>query len=624
MIYRLSFTFALTLLLFQKVDGQQTIYFEDSDFNFKPLLLDGKTTEIRSAFTLSDGTYWVNYVGETGVLVKYEGAEEVYRSEQSIYLNYNEWPTVSTDNSIWIPISTYSIADTNTMFSYRRKFLVIDSENVESILDEGEVFDGGRLLHHDKYKGQYYALGDSLRRYNADFSRDYTFKCEVSLDGVNSVLVNAYGSVFLGNDRFGRFYGSNRTTYKLDYSGKLIWEGVVNKKRNYTYYNSFSDYNMFYPILDKDDFVLWGSLTCGEGCYTSDNHALSEDDEKVSLPYLKIKEYYPVGTDFIDKYGVTLKNRTRFMKYDSLNKVFDQDDSVLIDLQGKYIMDILPDSSILVMTSAGLSRYTTKINPRITTEIVNLKEASDDFFEKKVIDVRGDGIDLEIITSDSSDSYVLLEPTDTKAAYVEGKRLVFTGEEGDFKVITYSITGSTPYKSRMFKISKTRAEVEVIDQGPLLVNLPFEFKTVQPNVYIDSVGGSCERFNNAITANSYSEEGCTVYYFWGGDENYSKISSSVHFEISKQSVLGVNEETGDDLISYPNPVTNGRAFVISSKEPIFSINAVDGLGRKQLFATRKTGNNIEVTMSNDFSGILFIQMFDKKNNFIGSIKKVIK
>ncbi|WP_162628209.1 hypothetical protein [Arcticibacterium luteifluviistationis] len=623
MIYRLSFIFTLTLLLFQKVDGQQTIYFEDSDFNFEPLLLDGKTAEIRNAFTLSDGTYWVNHVGETGVLVKYEGTEEVYRSEQTIYLNYDERPLIFPDNSIWVKMSSYSVADTNTIYSYRRKFLVIDSENVESVLDEGEVFDGGRFLHFDRHKNQYYALGDSLRRYNADFSRDYTFKCEVPLAGIGTVLVDKYGSVFLGNDRFGLSYNLNLTTYKLDYNGKVVWEGLINEKRNYTA-SSWGDYNIFYPLYEKDDFVLWGSLQCGEGCYTADNHALTENDERVELAYLKKVENEYIGFDFIDNYGVTLKNGNRFMKYDSLNHIFDIDRSVVIDLHGKSIRGVFPDSSILVKTANGLSRYTTKINPRITTEIVNLKDASDDFFEKKVIDVRGDGIDLKILTSDSSDSYVFLEPADTKAAYVEGKRLVFTGREGDFKVLAYSFTGSAAYESREFKVRKTDAEIEVITQGPFYINVPIEFETVQSNVYMDSVSGSCINSYKTITATSYSDEGCTIYYSWGGNEDYAERVQATRFEISRETALGVNESFYRDISSYPNPVTNGRAFIISSKEPIFSINAIDGLGRKQLFKSRKMGNDMEITMSNDFSGILVIQMFDKKNNFIGSIKKVIE
>jgi hypothetical protein len=601
-----------------------------------------KSYELLKVHTMDDGSYWVSYKSPNGTYVKYNSSdEEVYRTPDSLRLLNNRNSFYQINNN-QVLIATYKLASSdnctncNLVFD---KYLKVDSKNHAELLHPSFFLDGNEIYYCDTLHRHFYVLSDSLKRYNFDFTPDSTFRVKTKTQ-TPLMLVSKQGNIYLGQDLFSYKYSYKiDSLYKLNSNGNEIWrKAIISGQPNaYSSQSGGTIYGGAYPIFNKEDVIIWGTLTCGEGCYTSNNMAITENDKLVNLSYLNKLENNGPGYSFLDKYGVFMKNYQTFLAYNPTTITIEKDTNTSIKLSSYNYeireLDVLPDQDLLIIEQNKLNKYSYR--KTIWASIQNLEKEEENnshfYWNLSAADAINKQIKLDVYLSDNSPAILKVLPENSNVAYIKNQTLFFTGKEGSVAVFAQSVKGGEPYTSPEFTVRKSIPPFTItIVEGGLYVNRPtaIKFESVEGiSLKIDSLGGSCLLKDNKIEAILPFSSECRVYYSWTGSDIYSSGNSVTYIGLSADLLLS-DEEPVPTTSIFPNPLTNNM-LTIKSPQLVNSINVVDIKGQKKHFSANAKDNKqsyyfSEIVIPSDFApGIYMIEILDKHGEIIRREKLII-
>ncbi|GAB3523324.1 hypothetical protein GCM10027442_49750 [Emticicia fontis] len=598
-----------------------------------------KSYNITKVQTLADSSYWVYYYSPNGTYIKYNNNdEEVYRTPDSLHI-------LAGTNSFYqlndtdVLIATYSMGSTddcNNCIYIINNYLKVDGKNQSILLDTKKFFQGKPIYYYDVVRQHFYVKTDSLIRYTYDFRIDSTFRIKKNIK-VGSMLVSKQGNIYLGQTFFSYDIDS---LYKLDSKGKVLWRKkyILGESNAYTTIPGGAFYGGLYPIFNKDSIIIWGNLTCGEGCYTSNNIAITENDKLVKLSYLDKLENNSPAYSFINKYGVFMKNYNTFLVYNSTKNSIDKDTNTSIkfttNYNSIYELDVLPNQDLLVIESNNLKKYSYK--KTVWATINNLEKERENysfgFWTLYAKDAINKSIKLDIFVSDSSQAILKLVPENADVAYINDQTLFFTGKEGTVAVYAQSINGGEPYLSREFTVQKGNPPFSISVEGEVIypnrpVVVRFE-STENISFKIDSVQGSCQLQEGKIVGISPFSENCWVSYSWTGTDIYTSGSSILSVDVLDYLFIA-DEDIANNTILFPNPLTQYILSIKSPRESIERINITNVQGQKtelvmlqSNFEKGRFVSNFEI--SKNFSpGTYIIELLDNKGIIIKKEKLII-
>lgn len=598
-----------------------------------------KSYTITKVHTLPDSTYWVHYNSPDGTYIKYNhNDEEVYRTPDSLHIltgNNSFYQLNDTD----VLIATYEMGSTdycNNCTYVINKYLKVDGKNQSTFLNTNEVLRGKPIYYYDMPRQHFYVKNDSLIRYTSEFKIDTSFRIEKTIK-VGSMLVSKQGNIYLGQT----FYNYEiDSLYKLDSRGKVIWRKkyIFGESNAYSNQASGAFYGGLYPIFNRDSIIIWGSLTCGEGCYTSNNIAITEEDKLVKLPYLEKMENNNPAYSFIDKYGLFIKNSNTFMAYNPAKNAIEKDINTSIKLTTGSdqinTLDVLPNQYLLVIKDNRLKKYSAR--KTIWANIENLEKEkeknSSGFWSLAVVDALKTSIKLDVFTSDSSIAIVKLIPENSDIAYIKDQTLFFTGKDGKVKVYAQSINGGEPYISPEFTVYKGSPFFSIHVEGESIYpNRPVAvtFKSVENISFkIESVEGACQLQEGKIVATTPYSENCWVSYSWTGTDIYASGNSL--FLINVLDYLFIeDEDIGKNTVIFPNPLTQNLLSIKSPRENIDRINITNINGQKtelimfqSTFQNGRFISNFEID-KNFTPGVYIIELFNSKGIMIKKEKLIV-
>lgn len=597
-----------------------------------------KSYAITKVHTLADSSYWVYYNSPDGTYIKYNNNdEEVYRTPDSLHI-------LAGTNSFYqlndtdVLIATYNMGSTdycNNCIYIINKYLKVDGKNQSTLLDTGKFFQGKPIYYYDMVRQHFYVKTDSLIRYTYDFKIDTTFRIEKNIK-VGSMLVSKQGNIYLGQTFFNYDIDS---LYKLDSKGKVLWRKkyILGEDNPYAQGGGVI-YGGSYPIFNKDSIIIWGSLRCGEGCYTNNNIALSENDKLVKLSYLEKLENYGPGTKFIDKYGIFMKNGSTFLVYNPIKNTIEKDTNSRIKFtsiyEEIYELDVLPGQDLLVIENNILKKFSAR--KTIWATIENLErekpQSSPGFWSLAVVDALKTSIKLDVFTSDSSTAVLKLIPENSDVAYIKDQTLIFTGKEGQVAVHAQSINGGEPYISPEFMVYKGSPYFEIhVNGGSIFPNRPVvvTFKSIENISFkIDSVQGSCKLQDGKIVYASPYSENCSVSFSWTGTDTYASGNSVTNIPVFDYFFIP-DEDVGKNTILFPNPLADNILSIKSPREHIERVNITNMKGQiaelvmfQSNFQNGRFISNFEIG-ENFTPGAYIIELLDNKGVIIRKEKLII-
>ncbi|WP_158561323.1 T9SS type A sorting domain-containing protein [Emticicia sp. C21] len=450
------------------------------------------------------------------------------------------------------------------------------------------------------------------------------------------MLVSRQGNIYLGQTFFNYEIDS---LYKLDSKGKVLWRKkyILGEDNPYAQGGGVI-YGGLYPIFNKDSIIIWGSLRCGEGCYTNNNIALSENDKLIKLSYLEKLESYGPGTKFIDKYGIFIKNGSTFLVYNPIKNAIEKDTNSRIKFasiyEEIYELDVLPNQDLLVIENNILKKFSAR--KTIWATINNLEKEKEknsaSFWSLAVVDALKTFIKLDVFTSDSSNAILKLIPENSDVAYIKDQTLFFTGKEGKVKVFAQSINGGEPYISPEFTVYKGFPFFSIhVEGGAIYPNRPvvLTFESVENISFkIDTVQGACQLREGKIVATTPYSENCWVSYSWTGTDIYASGNSIFLISVLDYPFIE-DEDIGKNTVLFPNPLTQNLLSIKSPRENIDRINITNINGQKtelNMFqSTFQKGRFIsDFEISENFNpGVYIVELFDKKGVIIKKEKLII-